>query len=72
MNSYFLKIVCYHYRIDNRINYTGIVTVVNFDFVVFLQRCFIATGAQGRIRTDGFRVLQTLALGRSATCAYYW
>ena len=34
--------------------------------------CFFTTGAQGRIRTDGFRVLQTLALGHSATCACIW
>ena len=29
----------------------------------------IHIGAQSRIRTDGFRVLQTLALGLSAICA---
>ena len=29
----------------------------------------IRFGAQSRIRTDGFRVLQTLALGLSAICA---
>ena len=28
-------------------------------------------GAQGRIRTGGFTVLQTVALGLSATCALY-